>query len=337
MNKLQSIPWLLKIALKNIKIKLLLLAGLKVDNKYKYRLFLKITDACNYQCLTCGNWKTNQNKWLSKADQEIILNKYSNQLFFLTITGGEPFLNADYLIDFIKSIKNRNPDLRYISINTNCSHPKKIQVVISELINSFPDIKFYIGLHFILNEQWGLKKTGIKTSFENYKKTISILDDIAKNHSGNLIYYKVATISSQKDAMRIKKEINRIKGDLWLNFAQIDSFYNNESNNQIREMSDEKKINLIDSFLERRSSFLNKRYLKGLRKTIQRGRSQKCYAGINRSFINEDGEQFICFKGLKNRDDMSPSKCKSCWSSCEVNFDFLPSFFIPSIFNRKYK
>ena len=314
--------------------------GKNPSDKYKYRLFIKITDICNYQCSICGNWKKKENRWLSSRNQKRIIEKFSNQLFFLTITGGEPFLDSKSLVEFIKKIKAKNPNLKYVSINTNCSLPGQIGSVVTDLITQFPDLKFFIGLHFIPNSRWGVKKTGVKNSFNNYKETLSTLQKIEAIFPGNLTYYKIITINNREDIKVLKGEVKEKKGDIWLNFAQIDSFYNNKKNNKVGKIAKKQKTNLIDYFLENNRenlSFLNRRYLKGLKKTIQKGRFQKCYAGINRSFINEKGEEFICFKSLNGREEMNPKKCKYCWSSCESNFDFIPSFFIPSFFKGGYK
>ena len=61
MSELKYLFWLTRLAAINLKLRLLLLIGKEPGDNYKYRLFVKITNTCNYQCSICGNWK-NKNK-----------------------------------------------------------------------------------------------------------------------------------------------------------------------------------------------------------------------------------------------------------------------------------
>ncbi|MFW6025211.1 MAG: radical SAM protein [Candidatus Woesearchaeota archaeon] len=328
----KKLPWLLVFGFKNLKIKLF--SFFKKDFKDPYRILIKVNNSCNYRCKTCKIWKNKNNSFLSTKKQNKIITKYKNKLFFLSITGGEPFLDSKKLIKFIKNIKLNNSNLKYISINTNCSFPNRVEEVTEELLSNYPKMKIYLGLHYIPNKKWGIEKTGIKMAFDNYKKTIKRVKKIKKKYN-NFSFYKMITISKFDDLKSIKEE-----DDLWINFATWNNFYNNINNDYIEKITNENKIKIINKFLDKNKkniSFLNKQYLYNLKKILSDERKRKCFAGISRNYINQKGETFICSRGLKSRNEMSKDKCANCWTACEANFDLVPYFFLPPFINLHKK
>ncbi|GEM_PF-4805817 len=291
---------------------------------------VKFCENCNYRCATCGNWKKKEDSVLDKKTEHEILLRYEGKLFFLSITGGEPFLYERRLLEFINHAKNVNPKLKYVSVNTNCSKPQSVKETIEKILSSHPNLIISLGLQYIPNERWGVEKTGIKNAFLNYKETEKVANQLKLRFKGSFSFYKIITISRKKDAEEIKKE-----DALWLNFAAISSFYHNTDNNYIKELSKEEKLAIIDKFRKvnkKEMSFLNKRYLQELRKTIAREKRGFCYAGINRIYVNSSGAFFICSREVRSRKEMSPRLCNHCWTACEANFDLLANFFIPSPF-----
>ncbi|MFW6009266.1 MAG: radical SAM protein [archaeon] len=331
---IKKIIWLIKIGLKNLKIKFYSFANKNISDPY--RLLIKVNSKCNYSCVTCGLGGQDSVSFISKKNQEKIIDKYSNKLFFLSLTGGEPFLEEEKLRNFVIRIKEENPNLKYISINTNGSLPEKIDKFTKNLLNKFEDINLYIGLHYIPNQKWGKNKTGIENAYSNYKKSEKICSQIKNRFKNRFSFYKMMTISRKEDINFIKSENN-----LWINFAVIAEFYKNEKNKYIQKLNKEEKIKIINKFLainKDNLSFLNKKFTLNLKKIIKSGkRKRECFAGVNRVYINEKGDEFICTRNLKSRKDMSKVKCGSCWTACEINFDFLPYFFLPPIINGQKK
>ncbi len=332
MATLKYLVWLFKLGFKNLKLKAL--SCFSKEKRDPYRLLIKIDDSCNYRCSTCGSWKKN-NGFISEDIEEEIISKFKNRLFFLSITGGEPFLKERRLINFVEKIKKRNPNLRYLSINTNCSRSEAVKRFTEAIFQNFSDLRLYLGLHYIPNESWGESKTGVKNAHRNYEKTVTVIKNLQKKYKKRLHFYKTITLSKTEDIEALKEE-----NDLWLNLAVIDEFYNNLKNDYITDFTEKEKGMMIDKFLKlnkKNISFLNKRYLTDLKKIVEKKRRRKCFAGLNRVYIDNRGNEFICSRLLENRKNMSIKKCASCWTPCEANFDLLPYFFLPPIFDSHHK
>lgn len=341
-NLCEEIIWLIKVGLKTLKIKIF--SYLKEDYSDPYRLLIKVSSVCNYRCAMCGNWKAKEEIFIPEKKQKEIIEKFKNKLFFLSITGGEPFLQEKKLFQFVTNIKKQNPNLRYISINTNGSRPVEIKWFAQKLLTKFPKLNLYVGLHYIPNKKWGIKETGVPKAYSNYKKTKKLVEKLEKKFQRKFSlfktrfrFYNIITISKKEDFQFIKKE-----KDLWLGFAIISTqFYNNIENNYIEKIKDTEKEEMLSKFLKlnkKKMGFLNKKCAKNMKKIFQqKKRKRKCYAGINRMYIDPNGEIFICSRGLKTRAKMNQNMCTNCWTSCEANFDLLADFFLPAILNRHQK
>lgn len=338
---LKDFFWLIDFGFKNLKLKTLTALGLK--NSQVYRLLIKVNNSCNYRCISCGNWKNKRDTFIPKEKRRGVLKKYNNQLYFLSLTGGEPFLQEKKLFNLVKEIKKRNPKLKYISANTNCSQPEQVEWFSRKLLTQFPDLNLHIGLHYIPNKRWGEKETGIESAYKNYKKTREVVErleaEFAKKslHGKGFTFYNIVTIHKPENFRAINPE-----KDLWMGFAIInDQFYNNEGKNHIGKITPEEKVEMIDKIIEmnkKNMTLLNKISIKNTKKILKNKiRKRRCYAGINRKYINPQGEIFACSRGIKKRDDMSSETCSDCWTSCESNFDLVADFFLPSILNRHEK
>ena len=93
----------------------------------RYVLFLQ---GCPFQCKFCHNrdtWSTKDNK-LMTADQ-IIEDYLKYDSFYkdggITVSGGEPLLQLDFLIDLFKKAKERNIHT-CIDTSAACFHQKNI-------------------------------------------------------------------------------------------------------------------------------------------------------------------------------------------------------------------
>ncbi len=321
----KNIFWLLKLIFKNIKISFF------PNSSNIYRLLIKINNNCNYKCTTCNSWKNKKNNFITKKAAHKIAEKFKNKLFFLSITGGEPFLQRKRLVYFIKEIKKTNQDLRYISINTNCSLPLSIYKTAEKLLKDFPDLNLRLGLHYIPSKSWGFEETGNSSARANYKKTEKLLKILTKKYKKRFSFYKMITLGNKKNITFIEKE-----KDLWLNFAVTSSFYDNLKSETVQNLTKEEKVEIINYFLKKnKTSFLNKHYLLRLKDTIAEERRVNCYAGINRVYRDEKGKDFICSVGIKARKEMTQESCKNCWTACEAVFDFPPSLFLSTFFNFK--
>lgn len=323
---LKRMIWYLKLAKRILEIKFSN-SWFKKEYFKPYRLTVKITNDCNLRCKTCGIWKEKPKLYLPREKQKKIFKKYGKDIFFLTITGGEPFLNPSHLIKFVKLANEMCPNLGYISINTNGFFSKTIFRTTNYFLQKYPFLKIRIGLNFIPEKKWAQKRMGTERAFFNSKLSQKYLEELKRKYKKRIKLYRMFTINSEKDLELTKKE-----KDLWITFAEIDEFYNNQAFKGIGGLSLETKIKIIEKFYNRHKNYLefsNKRFLINFKKNLLGGgRKRKCWAGINRLFVDNFGKEYICFKGIKNRKEINQKKCQNCWTPCEAVFDLVQDLFI---------
>mgnify|MGYP000527655209 CR=1 FL=1 len=128
-----------------------------------------ITYRCNSRCKTCNIWKIQQkvpfdlelktNEWIE------IIKSLGNAPFWITISGGEPFLRKD-LIEIIEAIvRFNNPEI--INIPTNGilrSTTDKIEEILEILKGS--RIKLVINYSIDSNEEKNEEIRGVKRKWE---------------------------------------------------------------------------------------------------------------------------------------------------------------------------
>lgn len=99
-------------------MKSLRIAGIQkesiVDGEgYRYAIF---TQGCNHQCKGCQNqetWDFNGGKLYSQSElEEVVKDIESNPMLDgITLSGGDPFYQADACAELIKSIKSKREDI----------------------------------------------------------------------------------------------------------------------------------------------------------------------------------------------------------------------------------
>lgn len=309
--------WYLSLIFKILYIKI------NKSKKNVYRLIVKITNDCNLRCVTCGNWKVKKKEYLDLRKAECYFEETNKNLLFLTLTGGEPFLDVDYLLKIIEKAKKECPNLYFISINTNGFFPERVLGVVNILLQRYRFLNLFIGVNHFPNPDWAEKNTGTDKAFYNSRKTINYLSQLEKKFSGCLSFYKMFTINNKKDAGYIEKDKK-----LWITIAESNDFYNNkDSYKNILTLDDKRRI--VEKFYylnKKHLSYLNKKFLKEQLQLLEKGeRNVFCWAGINRLYVNEKGENFICTRGVRARNQMN-KHCKTCWTPCEAVFDLIQKF-----------
>lgn len=314
--------WYFKLGLKILHIKFFYrLMAVK-----PYKLTLEITDSCNFRCETCGLWNLKDNKYLKKEDLIKIFSEYNSSIFFLTISGGEPFLSAEYLKEAIGLAMENCKNLYCISINTNAYLTDEIVTTVRSLLEEYAFLKLYIGTSYIPNQAWGMKKTAIADSFSKTENTYQRLCRTRNDYGARLNVRKMITINAVSDYEAIRDYNGQ--DDLWINFSHRSDFYNNNDFVNVGRLSPAEKLSIIDDFYDKNRkhlSLLNRRYLYVMKKILSAEKnSRRCFSGVNRITINYENERFICCRGLRARSEMrSNENCEKCWTPCEAVFDLV--------------
>ncbi len=79
----------------------------------------ELTNNCNHQCIYCYKNTKQDNSFDESLTDKVINDLVDNNIFSLTLTGGEPFLKKEKLIYITNKLKNSNIN---ISVNTNLTY-----------------------------------------------------------------------------------------------------------------------------------------------------------------------------------------------------------------------
>lgn len=131
-----------------------------------------ITYRCNARCVMCNTWQ-----YPTKPGEEIApsdLEKLPDNLKFVNITGGEPFMRED-IAEFIKVL---SPKTKRIVISTNGYFVERI----IELARKFPEIGIRISIEGLSTTNDKLR--GIPDGFDRGLKTLLLLKDMKHRDIG---------------------------------------------------------------------------------------------------------------------------------------------------------
>jgi Fe-coproporphyrin III synthase len=142
-------------------------------------LFLFVTSTCNSLCRTCFYWdELNQGHDLTFEQLER-LSRTAPQFHKLWISGGEPFLRKD-LAEVVELFYVNN-GVRHVNLPTNGLLPKKLDEVITHLLQRCPELT--IDLNFSLD---GLANThdAIRGVPNNFTRTIATMEMASQKWNG---------------------------------------------------------------------------------------------------------------------------------------------------------
>ncbi len=129
-----------------------LCSTLKNDNTESnpsLRLYIKLTDACNAECLFCANREYRDFGNLDFRKLEYVIRYLLDKglLHGISITGGEPMINPDKMSSLLKLIYNIEPNLE-VAISTNGFNLREFANM--EYVNNLESI--HISRHHYLDE-----------------------------------------------------------------------------------------------------------------------------------------------------------------------------------------
>jgi len=145
-------------------------------------LTLSISNACMSRCRTCNIWQKKCQE-LDISEWEKILKSIGSSPYWITISGGEPFLQ-NHLVDLIKLIYQYNQPA-IINIPTNAILSDIIPKKVEEMIKACPDTQFVINISVdgIGDRHDAIR--GVKGNFEKVIKTFNSIKKL-KIHNKNL-------------------------------------------------------------------------------------------------------------------------------------------------------
>jgi MoaA/NifB/PqqE/SkfB family radical SAM enzyme len=142
-------------------------------------LTFSVNNYCNQRCKTCNIWKNNpieeRKKELKLSEIERIFSQFP-KIFWLTITGGEPFLRRD-LVEIVK-IAYEKSKVNVLTITTNGSLPDIIEKDVKEILKRCKNLTLIVNVSIDGDKRLHDKIRGVKGSFDKAAETIEKLKKI---------------------------------------------------------------------------------------------------------------------------------------------------------------
>lgn len=267
------------------------------SNQPAYAIFF-VTSRCNLKCRHCFYWKELNTKEELSLKEISNISKGFNNLLYLNLTGGEPFLRDD--LDKICFSFYKNSGTKFIAISTNGFLTKKITEKVYNILNSCRGVQLNIAVSIDSLYEKHDKFRGVEGSFKNAIQTIKSLKKIKEKYPNlNII---INTCYSKYNENEIKKIYEYLK-KFNISYHRIGLLRNDTKDPELTKVSLEKYENLMK---EIRNSEKEMDYSKifriinqlnteiNLKVRKDNKRVLPCVAGRNMIVIKENGDVFPC-------------------------------------------
>jgi len=316
-----------------------------------YELNFAITYKCNSRCKTCNIWKIKSENELTLKEIEKLAENIKF-IYWIRLTGGEPFLRNDY-VEIVK-ILDKNLNLYLLTTPTNSLSPDLIYENIKNVLKFFRK-RYIISVSLDGTQKIHENIKGIKGSWVKVIETYKRLKEFEKRYKNFKIFFGYTispfNVGFFKDTLNeVKKIIPEITiNDFHINLFQTsDIYYHTKDlktdNNYYKDAQKEidmilklrkKSLNPI-SLIEDKYLILGKKYLE-TKKT-----PMKCNIFNLSCFIDPYGNVYPCTifnkklgnlrendYNLKNiltsktakriKKEIIKNKCPGCWTPCEAH------------------
>lgn len=264
---------------------------------------LSVTDRCNSCCKTCNVWKKDNHEELDVEEYEKIFEDFNN-LFWVTITGGEPTLRDDTDELIRKVYDSCEPD--YITISTNGYNYYKLMELIKGTINYCNDTEFVVNFSFDAIGDDNDYIRGTDNAYERTKNSYLKLKNLSK--SIDRLTVGINTVISKfniDDFKNIHSKLMELDPDSYIvEIAENRAKLYNEDLDIMPESEKYKEIlsYLIENMnnnLSKTGSLVNK-----LRKSYYRFLINdlhiRDFEGIGSAYIMPDGEVWLSYSDKDN-------------------------------------
>ncbi len=238
-----------------------------------------VTSKCNAKCGHCFYWKNLNTKGELSLEEIEKLTKHLPDLVILNISGGEPFIRADFA-EVIKTYY-RNTTVKEVSVPTNGTFTEKTIRDCTDILQSCPDLDLNIVLSLDGIQPIHDEIRQVKDCFQTAVKTFRELKELQKRYP-HLQVSVVSTLTSlNQDTLEefhgyVKKELkpdvlslNIIRGeakkmDLFgVNLNNYKKFYELEKRSSkkgwktyLRDLMNKMRMDVIIKNVERKEFVL---------------------------------------------------------------------------------
>jgi MoaA/NifB/PqqE/SkfB family radical SAM enzyme len=163
-----------------------------------------LTGKCNSRCLTCNIWQKKHGVELLKEEWKKIFQSLGVSPYWVTLSGGEPFLRPD-IADIVADLC-RICQPKIINIPTNGLLTEKIIKDVANITKANPKTNFVINLSLDGISEEHDKARGIKGNFSKAIKTLNLLK-INKNPN---LTIGIHTVISKNNVKKIPKIVDYV-------------------------------------------------------------------------------------------------------------------------------
>lgn len=262
-----------------------------------------LTFKCNSRCLTCNIWQKKKTDDLSKEEWKRIFLSLDKSPYWVTISGGEPFLRKDLAGIVADICQTCQPKM--ITIPTNGLLTNKIIADVKKIVKENKNTNFIINLSLDGVEKDHDIARGIKG---NFKTSLSTWDQLKKIKASNLTL-GIHTVISQNNVKNFPVicdyVFDNLKPDSYVSeIAEQRKELDNFNNNITPSVSDYKKaIDYLKIRMRQKQQFSLARITKAFRLSyydlvlrILTNKSQiiPCFAGVASAQIAPNGDLWPC-------------------------------------------
>jgi MoaA/NifB/PqqE/SkfB family radical SAM enzyme len=268
---------------------------------FPFNLVVSVTYRCNSRCKTCNVWKRTANELTSEEWQQVFA-KIGTRPYYLTFSGGEPFLRDDIVGIVAAAVRLCQPAI--ITIPTNALLTNIVPQRVQEIATLAKGVQ--VGINVSLDGV-GEEHDAIRGVKGNYAKALETYHQLKALDLPNLTL-SVHTVVSRFNVGRIStiyEELAKLEPDSYISEVAEERVELGTMGADITPSADEYAP--VADFLAaqaRKGSFVGlARVTQGFRvhyyqlaKRILAGRRQAipCYAGFASAHIAPDGDVWAC-------------------------------------------
>jgi MoaA/NifB/PqqE/SkfB family radical SAM enzyme len=310
-------------------------------------LMINLTYKCNSQCIMCNIWRIRPKNEVSLVKwREIMEDEIFTDIRNLTISGGEPFLDEDF-VPATKLFIDSMPKLRRLIINTNGFMTEIIAddiEIIAEYCNK-KNVKLGVNVSIDGVGEVHNKIRGIKGGFEKSFETVKRIGEISQKYHISVSVSSLILRSNVSRYFEMKKLLgtNGIDGSF-----QIVGFHDNFLKNLETKKKLSINLSVRDNFLKILADIkdskgwfnLNKYYWEDMISMYGKGtpRTTPCTFLKDDLVIDGLGDVYYCLSvrpignfvkekrsvgeiyfdshNIQYRNNLPKTSCKSCNSGC---------------------
>ncbi len=326
------------------------------------RLGIAVTYRCNSRCSNCGIWKmkADSKTELQVGDYQKLFSDLKDQLAFVELTGGEPFMRKD-LAEILISAGEILPFGTFLGVTSNGFLTDQIIKTIKSVVQKIRQ-PLTVGISIDGDRKMAEKVRGVSEAFAKSFETFLNLKRLAKDYP-NLMPHLSYTIfpenagrfSGFRDQMT--RDFQLKDEDISIAYGQDAFLYHQKKSlilNQKPAIQDivqarsPVKPSKTSPILKLKNNFKSF-YLKTLEERIlaRDWKTRNCAAGDYSGFIEPDGEVYPCISwpkslgnlrndsiekiwfgdhGRKIRTEIKENRCPGCWTTCEVQPTYLKNW-----------